>query len=972
MDARDDQALQNKGYDAFEARKSKVLEIMSARGNYPIPAPVAKQGLRAFESPVAAAFTFLSALDPEGPWTFVWQDFKGGWHVRAGEPANWSAEYFANYAAGIYENAYFNVNRAYDWLKGRAKEDDIGALRMFHVELDAYDKHGPAVNWSDPAVIAERKQACSQAVNEVHRRYKVCPAFVVWSGGGVHLYYRLKEVILLPDMRFCPRIGSKEFEQQPLDLQERQKTGRWQRAWYNGYVKAVNGALAEAFKTVAGELQLRLKVDGVHDVTRILRVPGSMSIPDAEKQAVGRVPAPVELMYQAKPGLAGYEGYGPEELASLLTAHGVDLAAVQLQSAEKAVAAPARGGNIPAFDGEADGTLASLKVQRVHHVLSHIPCGKRMPYQLGGKTHYSDDRETWVCVLQGVKDELGEAGRPVMKTWEGGWPRPQLQDQWDTFNKKGVGFGTVVEIARQFGYDTQKDPWLAKIRELENEGLADEAFAGVQGAEELNGRPVKYEWFGIHRVPVEGGCQQPTAGQYHGPEPLPEALLPVEPFDFDLLPSPLQPWAQDLHERMQCAPDFIGIALMITLGSVLGPKITIRPQRNSDWTVAANNYGFGIAPSGSMKTPPIEQVLGFVKRLEATKREEHAEALRDFNRKLKAAEAIKGAAERKIKGDACKDAALTIDDHVAILKAADDAAEEAGKQKPVQKRYITNSFTPASLIELLRQNPDGILVYRDELVALFESFEREDTAESRSVLIEAHSGLGSHTSDRIGRGFDLHVTLACASILGTVQPGVIAPFVRAAVSEGRGADGWLQRFQFMVWPDAPKEWKLIDRAADASLREQAFQVYKQLDQLLWMECAASCDCHEGAPVGRPHLHFDAEAQEVFNGWYTTLKTGLLGRELTPLDGHRSKYAKLVPSIALICHLAEGNRGAVGVEALNRAIRWAVYLESHARRIYGSGPTVVVRAAKAILAKARKGDLKPVEVAPFVRTDFPLR
>ena len=85
MDARDDQALQNKGYDAFEARKSKVLEIMSARGNYPIPAPVAKQGLRAFESPVAAAFTFLSALDPEGPWTFVWQDFKGGWHVRAGE-----------------------------------------------------------------------------------------------------------------------------------------------------------------------------------------------------------------------------------------------------------------------------------------------------------------------------------------------------------------------------------------------------------------------------------------------------------------------------------------------------------------------------------------------------------------------------------------------------------------------------------------------------------------------------------------------------------------------------------------------------------------------------------------------------------------------------------------------------------------------------------------------------------------------
>jgi hypothetical protein len=36
------------------------------------------------------------------------------------------------------------------------------------------------------------------------------------------------------------------------------------------------------------------------------------------------------------------------------------------------------------------------------------------------------------------------------------------------------------------------------------------------------------------------------------PCPLPEALLPVAPFDFDLLPEQLRSWGADIAERMQC------------------------------------------------------------------------------------------------------------------------------------------------------------------------------------------------------------------------------------------------------------------------------------------------------------------------------------------------------------------------------------------------------------------------------------
>jgi hypothetical protein len=53
-----------------------------------------------------------------------------------------------------------------------------------------------------------------------------------------------------------------------------------------------------------------------------------------------------------------------------------------------------------------------------------------------------------------------------------------------------------------------------------------------------------------------------------------------------------------------------------------------------------------------------------------------------------------------------------------------------------------------------------------------------------------------------------------------------------------------------------------------------------------------------------------------------------------LESHLAKYRKLVPAIALLTHVIDEGRGSVGVVALNKAIGWARYLESHARRIYG--------------------------------------
>ncbi len=76
-----------------------------------------------------------------------------------------------------------------------------------------------------------------------------------------------------------------------------------------------------------------------------------------------------------------------------------------------------------------------------------------------------------------------------------------------------------------------------------------------------------------------------------------------------------------------------------------------------------------------------------------------------------------------------------------------------------------------------------------------------------------------------------------------------------------------------------------------------------------------------------------------------------------LESHLAKYRKLVPGLALILHLADGQIGEVSEAAIDRALKWATYLETHARRAYGSTSIATADAARAIIAKIKSGHLK---------------
>ena len=290
------------------------------------------------------------------------------------------------------------------------------------------------------------------------------------------------------------------------------------------------------------------------------------------------------------------------------------------------------------------------------------------------------------------------------------------------------------------------------------------------------------------------------------PVPLPGELLPVDPFDYALLPDALRPWVADIAQRVSCPPDFVAVPAMLALGCALGRKIAVRPQQHSDWTVTANLWGLVIGRPGAMKSPAMAQATAPLKRLAARAQDQYEAALREWQQSQKLRDLQDEAGQKKARALLGKDPAANVM-HLLDSGAADP--------EPMLRRYTTANATPEALGELLRQNPQGMMLERDEIMGLLRDLDRDDKADHRAFLLEAWDGSGSFTFDRIGRGFNLHVPHLCLSVIGTTQPGRIRDYLADALHGGAGDDGLMQRFSMMVWPDQSGEWVNVDQWPDS-------------------------------------------------------------------------------------------------------------------------------------------------------------
>lgn len=452
---------------------------------------------------------------------------------------------------------------------------------------------------------------------------------------------------------------------------------------------------------------------------------------------------------------------------------------------------------------------------------------------------------------------------------------------------------------------------------------------------------------------AESAASSVGANTWPLPRPITAELEPVPRFDAEtLLPDPLRAWIMDEAERMPCPPEFVAAAALVALSSIIGARCAIKPKSRDSWLVVPNLWGGIVGDPSAKKSPAWGAALKPMDCLIAKALEEHQAALSEFETVQVVFDAQKDAIEGRIREAAKKP---TKGDPAVIARELRSHGEQA-PDVPVLRRYKTNDSTVEKLGELLRENPAGLLVLRDELVGLIATWEREGREGERAFFLEAWNGNQSFDTDRIGRG---HISIPnlCVSIFGGIQPDKLTVYLEQA-AHALANDGMLQRFQLLVYPD-PRRWEWRDRAPDKAARDAAYAMFEALaafDPVSWG--AAPADDFSRFPW----FHFDDEAQTLFIEWSEDMHHRRMPKEDEPIiRQHLAKFDKLFPALALVFHLVEGAaqgvRGSVTRDAALRAAAWCELLEAHARRCYGLLKDGGLRASQALAAKLERGALE---------------
>jgi len=451
----------------------------------------------------------------------------------------------------------------------------------------------------------------------------------------------------------------------------------------------------------------------------------------------------------------------------------------------------------------------------------------------------------------------------------------------------------------------------------------------------------------------------PTWGKRQAlPHELPEASsLPPE-----MLPRALRGWLVDLAEQACLPLEMLAVPALVGLSGLVGRSVAVRPRAFSNWTVTPNLWGAVVAPPGAKKSDAIADALRPLRSLEAKARKAHEAQSRKIESERMELEGRLGQLKKKA---ASKEELQEVLSRIREL------------QNVVQRRYITNDATAEKLGELLKNNPRGLTVVRDELASWLAAMELQESAVARGFFLSAWNGATDYTFDRIGRG-TVHVEAACLSMIGAVQPEPLKAAFDRLRSDPTRADGMLQRFQLIVWPDAMPPWNPPQRWPDRVAEQRAGEVFERLDGLEVV-----------APDGelKPRLlTLDDDAREAFAEWHDAHENRLRAGELaeTPhFASHIAKYAKLVASLAVLFHLVDlaedevtwsrATKGddlpPVSLNSVNLALDWSEFLELHARKVYAAELAGETLAAHRLAQAIQKGTVRDgMSVRDLLRND----
>ena len=426
---------------------------------------------------------------------------------------------------------------------------------------------------------------------------------------------------------------------------------------------------------------------------------------------------------------------------------------------------------------------------------------------------------------------------------------------------------------------------------------------------------------------------EPESWPARQPLPAPPSVATMPP---EMLPEPLRAWINDAA-RFTCSPlEIVAANAICAASGVIGASITVNAR--TGFYVTPNLWGAGVASSGSMKSALLKSATEPTRALEQQAEHEMHEQSEDHELELSRAQrqyellekSYQDAKPAKGKGSSI----ATLED----VKAAKREVQQLEATKPTERTYTTANSTHEALGMLLEQNQKGVTLVRDEAAPFVASMAREDMVEARGFFNAGWDGSVPYTYHRVTRA-RVHLPRVCIAFCGMMQPKLLDELIARMLADPMQNDGFLQRFQVLVYPDTYPQWTPPEEQAPPTPNalEDAIRVFEYLDGL---------ERYEDGKLKPRLLKFSDEAQAEFNTWHDALERDIRpGGKLETDSAFKSWYAKtksLCVSLAAIFHLcelatmpdtADEELEPITLNALDNALDWVEFLTQHARKVY---------------------------------------
>jgi hypothetical protein len=377
-----------------------------------------------------------------------------------------------------------------------------------------------------------------------------------------------------------------------------------------------------------------------------------------------------------------------------------------------------------------------------------------------------------------------------------------------------------------------------------------------------------------------------------------------------VFPSPLRRFVKETAASQGCPRDFVAVGVLATCAVAIGGRC--RLELKPGWHEGCRLWFAAVGDPGSGKSPSLKAAMAPLEGRQRALFEEWKELHRAYRVGM-----ARHGVERAVWRNEAKE---------RLLGGTSDIGDDPElPAEPLLKQVLVGDSTMEALVAVLAANPDGALVFSDELVGWIRSFNsyRGGRGADRQAWLSLWSG-GQIVVNRKSLSEPLVVDNPFVCILGGLAPDALPQLRGHRVVE----DGLVERILF-AWPD-PLAKKWTEEAAAVSTLAGYLSAFDFL-----CEFAHEDPYRDGVRIVR----LDSEARAAFSDWADS-HYAAGGSQTGSFKGAHAKAVGTCARLVLLLHAMrvacrENPYAAVDREAVDAATTLTAYFLEHGQRVHAA-------------------------------------